>query len=75
MLVLTGYYSEVRQHLEGGERHGHHVDMHCSSLTQHGGETSQAADCVSVCVCVAYMCVYHTVPCAFALVTARVCRP
>lgn len=48
--------------LRVGKRHGHHVDMRCSSLTQHGGEggkkESQADSGVClrlhlcVCVCV-----------------------
>lgn len=48
MLVLTSYYGEVRQDLGGGKRHGHHVDMHCSSLTQHW-EKRQVMSFVCVC--------------------------
>lgn len=49
MLVLTSYYSEVRQHLEWGKRHGHLVDMHCSSLTQHEEKLTWLTVCGCAC--------------------------
>lgn len=79
MLILSSYYSEVRQHLRGVKRHGHHVDRHRSSLTQHGGKLRL----LHVCVCVFYMCnrqsvrLYHTVSRVLVSMTAapvrRVC--
>lgn len=63
MLVLTSYYGEVRQHLEWGKRHGHHADMHCSSLTQHGVKKLRWwTVCVRVCGCSLYVSVYVFTP-------------
>ena len=67
MLVLTSYYSEVRQHLRGGKRHGHHVDRHLSSLTQHGGKTQTSA-CVCVCILYVQSAVCAPIPYSFSCV-------